>query len=107
LPLPGTPALYASIMVGLATIALSTSSVRAEETTDPVVSSVVRSYSMLLWVPLAQVAFKRKFYAYVCLEPTMADDEVGFATILSPRTVASIRGQSNLASKDRDGVDRE
>src|SRR6188472_35382 len=32
-PLPGTPALYASIMVGLATITLSTSSVRAEETT--------------------------------------------------------------------------
>jgi hypothetical protein len=31
-PLPGTPALYASIMVGLATITLSTSSVRAEET---------------------------------------------------------------------------
>ena len=34
LPLPGTPALYALIMVGLATITLSTSSVRAEETTD-------------------------------------------------------------------------
>src|SRR5277367_6104759 len=33
LPLPGTPALYALIMVGLATITLSTSSVRAEETT--------------------------------------------------------------------------
>src|ERR1700744_954553 len=33
-PLPGTPALYASIMIGLATITLSTSSVRAEETTD-------------------------------------------------------------------------
>src|SRR5205809_7954068 len=33
-PLPGTPALYAVIMVGLATITLSTSSVRAEETTD-------------------------------------------------------------------------
>src|SRR6185369_1037783 len=32
-PLPGKPALYASIMVGLATITLSTSSVRAEETT--------------------------------------------------------------------------
>src|SRR5712672_4493214 len=32
-PLPGTPALYASIMLGLATITLSTSSVRAEETT--------------------------------------------------------------------------
>src|SRR4051794_33343512 len=32
-PSPGTPALYASIMVGLATITLSTSSVRAEETT--------------------------------------------------------------------------
>src|SRR4051812_45871686 len=32
-PLPGTPVLYASIMVGLATITLSTSSVRAEETT--------------------------------------------------------------------------
>src|SRR5262245_29519645 len=32
-PLAGTPALYASIMVGLATITLSTSSVRAEETT--------------------------------------------------------------------------
>src|SRR5207237_7390728 len=32
-PLPGTPALYALIMVGLATITLSTSSVRAEETT--------------------------------------------------------------------------
>src|SRR5205085_10800565 len=32
-PLPGTPALYAVIMVGLATITLSTSSVRAEETT--------------------------------------------------------------------------
>src|SRR5437773_7377361 len=31
--LPGTPALYASTMVGLATITLSTSSVRAEETT--------------------------------------------------------------------------
>src|SRR5882762_4194874 len=34
LPLPGTPALYALIMIGLATITLSTSSVRAEETTD-------------------------------------------------------------------------
>src|SRR5437762_2987052 len=33
-PLPGTPALYAVIMVGLPTITLSTSSVRAEETTD-------------------------------------------------------------------------
>src|SRR5207245_10858649 len=33
LPLPGTPALYALIMFGLATITLSTSSVRAEETT--------------------------------------------------------------------------
>ena len=33
-PLPGTPDLYALIMVGLATITLSTSSVRAEETTD-------------------------------------------------------------------------
>src|SRR5882724_11402925 len=33
-PLPGTPDLYASIMVGLATMTLSTSSVRAEETTD-------------------------------------------------------------------------
>src|SRR6204780_215410 len=33
-PFPGTPALYALIMVGLATITLSTSSVRAEETTD-------------------------------------------------------------------------
>src|SRR5258708_23466578 len=32
-PLSATPALYASIMVGLATITLSTSSVRAEETT--------------------------------------------------------------------------
>src|SRR5438552_4210123 len=32
-PLPGTPALYALIMVGLATITLSTSSVRADETT--------------------------------------------------------------------------
>src|SRR5246127_4468361 len=32
-PLPGPPALYALIMVGLATITLSTSSVRAEETT--------------------------------------------------------------------------
>src|ERR1700680_4358737 len=32
-PLSGTPALNASIMVGLATITLSTSSVRAEETT--------------------------------------------------------------------------
>jgi hypothetical protein len=32
-PLWGIPALYASIMVGLATITLSTSSVRAEETT--------------------------------------------------------------------------
>src|SRR2546429_6422969 len=32
-PLPGTPALYALIIVGLATITLSTSSVRAEETT--------------------------------------------------------------------------
>ena len=32
-PLLGTPALYALIMVGLATITLSTSSVRAEETT--------------------------------------------------------------------------
>src|SRR6187402_2920213 len=32
-PLPGTPVLYASIMVGLATITLSTSSVRADETT--------------------------------------------------------------------------
>src|SRR6476620_117976 len=33
LPLPGMPALYALIIVGLATITLSTSSVRAEETT--------------------------------------------------------------------------
>src|SRR4030095_5319525 len=33
-PLPGTPSLYALIMVGFATITLSTSSVRAEETTD-------------------------------------------------------------------------
>src|SRR5271163_4742103 len=33
-PLPGMPALYALIMVGFATITLSTSSVRAEETTD-------------------------------------------------------------------------
>src|SRR6476620_2918701 len=33
LPLPGMPALYALIMVGLAAITLSTSSVRAEETT--------------------------------------------------------------------------
>ena len=32
-PLPGMPTLYASIMVELATITLSTSSVRAEETT--------------------------------------------------------------------------
>ena len=32
-PLLGTPALYAAIMVGLATITLSTSSIRAEETT--------------------------------------------------------------------------
>src|ERR1035438_7295231 len=32
-PLPGTPALYALIIVGLATITLRTSSVRAEETT--------------------------------------------------------------------------
>src|SRR6188508_286713 len=32
-PLPGMPALYALIIVGLATITLSTSSVRAEETT--------------------------------------------------------------------------
>src|SRR4030088_954983 len=32
-PLPGTPDLYALIIVGLATITLSTSSVRAEETT--------------------------------------------------------------------------
>src|ERR1700680_5232289 len=32
-PLPGIPALYALIMIGLATITLSTSSVRAEETT--------------------------------------------------------------------------
>src|SRR5580704_4182451 len=32
-PLPGTPALKAAIMAGLATITLSTSSVRAEETT--------------------------------------------------------------------------
>src|SRR5256714_14150336 len=32
-PLPGTPALYALIIVGLATITLSTSSVRVEETT--------------------------------------------------------------------------
>src|ERR1700726_3695243 len=31
-PLPGTPALYALIMSGLASITLSTSSVRAEET---------------------------------------------------------------------------
>ena len=92
-------------MGGLATITLSTSSVRVEETTDPVVSSVVRSYSMLLWMPLALLAFKRKFSAYAYLEPTMADDEVGFATLLSPRTVASIRGQR--WSKDRDGVDRE
>src|SRR3954453_13441917 len=34
LPLPGTPALYAAIIVGFATITLSTCSVRAEETTD-------------------------------------------------------------------------
>ena len=33
-PLAGTPALYALIMVGLPTITFSTSSVRAEETTD-------------------------------------------------------------------------
>src|SRR5437762_4881356 len=33
LPLPGSPALYALIIVGLATITFSTSSVRAEETT--------------------------------------------------------------------------
>src|ERR1700680_1701169 len=33
-PLAGTPAVYAFILVGLATITLSTSSVRAEETTD-------------------------------------------------------------------------
>ena len=33
-PLPGTPDLYALIMAGLATITFSTSSVRAEETTD-------------------------------------------------------------------------
>src|SRR4051812_1483250 len=32
-PLPGTPVLNASIMIGLATITLRTSSVRAEETT--------------------------------------------------------------------------
>src|ERR1700741_3828616 len=32
-PLPGMPALYALIMVGLATITLRTSSVRAEDTT--------------------------------------------------------------------------
>src|SRR4051794_22435953 len=32
-PLPGAPVLYASIMIGLATMTLSTSSVRAEETT--------------------------------------------------------------------------
>jgi hypothetical protein len=32
-PLPGTPAWYALIMAGLATITLSTSSVRAEDTT--------------------------------------------------------------------------
>src|SRR5271170_1098714 len=32
--LPGTPALYALIIVGFATMTLSTSSVRAEETTD-------------------------------------------------------------------------
>src|SRR5712672_1830648 len=32
-PLPGTPALYALIIGGLATITLSTSSVRADETT--------------------------------------------------------------------------
>src|SRR5580765_2179272 len=39
-PLPGTPALYAVIMVGLPTITLSTSSVRAEETTAPVLVSL-------------------------------------------------------------------
>ena len=33
-PFPGTPALYALIIAGLATITLSTSLVRAEETTD-------------------------------------------------------------------------
>src|SRR5579862_3374148 len=33
-PSTGTPALYALIMIGLATMTLSTSSVRAEETTD-------------------------------------------------------------------------
>src|SRR6202453_4520843 len=33
-PLPGTPALYAVIILGLATISLSTSSVRAQEATD-------------------------------------------------------------------------
>jgi len=32
-PLPGMPGLYALIIVGLATITLSTSSVQAEETT--------------------------------------------------------------------------
>src|SRR4051794_23825545 len=32
-PLPGMPALYALIIVGLATMTLSTSSVRAEDTT--------------------------------------------------------------------------
>ena len=34
LPLPGTPSLNAWIMIGLATITLSTSSVRAVETAD-------------------------------------------------------------------------
>src|SRR3954449_12131670 len=33
-PLPGMPALYASIITGFATITFSTSSVRAEDTTD-------------------------------------------------------------------------
>src|SRR4051794_11166497 len=33
-PLPGMPALYAAIIVGLATMTLRTSSVRADETTD-------------------------------------------------------------------------
>jgi hypothetical protein len=37
-PLPGAPALYISIMVGLATITLSTSSIRAEDHRSVLVS---------------------------------------------------------------------
>jgi hypothetical protein len=43
-----------------------------------------------------------KLYPSAFLEPTMADDEVAFAALLSPRTAASIRGQSALESKIAD-----